>query len=49
MENAKEDALQYKETVFVPEMGVHPVERQEKAELTVFEVEKEVIKFIEVE
>ena len=32
LENAREDAAQYKDTVFVPEMGVHPPEgQQEKA------------------
>ena len=34
IENANEDAALYKDTVFVPEMGVHPVDgKQEKTEL----------------
>ena len=33
MDNAKEDISLYKDTIFVPEMGVHPVEgKLEKTE-----------------
>ena len=49
MENAGQDAALYKDTVFVPEMGVHPPEgKQENIEKQeIFEVENEVYKFIE--
>ena len=47
MDNAREDATQYKDTVFVPEMGVHPPEgQQEKMELVPFDVDSEVKLFL---
>ena len=30
LENAREDASLFKDTVFVPEMGVHPAEGQQE-------------------
>jgi len=34
MERANKDASEFLETIFVPEMGVHPIEgKQEKTEL----------------
>ena len=48
MERANKDASEFLETIFVPEMGVHPIEgKQEKTELEVFKVDNEVLKFLE--
>ena len=47
MGNAASDALLYKDTVFVPEMGVIPVEKQERPQTEPFVVEKEVCRFID--
>ena len=48
MASASEDASKFQETIFVPEMGVHPIEgKQEKTELEVFKVDNEVLKFLE--
>ena len=44
---AQEDANSFRETVFVPEMGVHPVEGQQQADQQAFEVEQEVHEFIQ--
>ena len=47
MENAREDAFQYGETVFVPEMGVHPLDNmEEKSEPLSFDVDGEVKNFL---
>ena len=47
MENAREDASLYKDTVFVPEMGVHPADgKQEKGETQTFDADGEVKMFI---
>ena len=47
LENAREDAAQYIDTVFVPEMGIHPPEgQQEKVELIPFDVDGEVNQFL---
>ena len=47
MQNATDDANLYKQTVFVPEMGVHPVEGKEKTEPQAFEVDEKVKQFLE--
>ena len=48
MASASEDASKFLETIFVPEMGVHPIEgEQENAELEVFKVDNEVLRFLE--
>ena len=48
MERANKDASEFLETIFVPKMGVHPIEgKQEKTELEVFKVDNEVLKFLE--
>ena len=46
LENAREDALQFRDAVFVPEMGVHPPEGQEEVELAPFDTDAEVQQFL---